>query len=167
LIVVAILGILVVVALLIINPAEGQKKARDTKRMKDLGSLQTIITQYLEDGNTPPAGNCLIDAAGCSTAGTIDKTQPCDSNWLGVDVCDYAQSVPLDPANNAVRSCVNGGTQQSPTFNDTCSMVYKVKIEGGKYEVNVRQESKAGSSNVLSDGGNSSQWAETGITDCP
>jgi len=31
LIVVAILGILVVVALLIINPAEGQKKARDTK----------------------------------------------------------------------------------------------------------------------------------------
>src|SRR3989344_8894900 len=139
LIVVAILAVLVVVALMIINPAEGQKKARDTKRMKDLGALQTIITQYLEDGNTPPSGNCLIGAAGCTTAGTTDKTQPCDSNWLGIDFCDYAQSIPLDPANNAVRSCVNGGTQQVPTFNDSCTMIYQVKVEGGKYEINVRQ----------------------------
>lgn len=162
LIVIGILAILIVVALLAINPAEGQKKARDASRMKDLSTLQTILTGYLDDGNTPDPSSCLVAANGCTTAGLTGKQQPCDSNWLGIDVCDYAQTVPLDAVNAAIRTCVNGGTVSNPTFSNSCSMIYRVKISGSSYEVNVRQEAKATAANVLSDGGNSSQWAETG-----
>lgn len=162
LIVIAILAVLVVTALLVINPAEGQRKARDASRMKDLATLQTIITGYLEDGNTPDPSSCLVSANGCTSTGLTGKQQPCNANWLGIDVCDYAQTAPLDSANNATRTCVSAGTVDNPTFSSTCSMIYRVRISGSSYEVNVRQEAKANAANVLSDGGNSSQWAETG-----
>lgn len=162
LIVIGILAVLIVVVLLIINPGKAQANSRDAVRMKDLGTLQAVLNQYLDDGNTPDVNSCLVAAGGCTSVAGSGKFQPCDSNWLGVDVCDYAQSVPLDPNNGATRTCVNGGTVDTPTFDDNCSMMYRVKIEGGKYEINVRQESKNNADNAISDGGNSSEWAEIG-----
>ena len=47
LIVVSLIAILAVVALITINPAEAQRRARDTQRIKDLSSIQSIIEQYL------------------------------------------------------------------------------------------------------------------------
>jgi prepilin-type N-terminal cleavage/methylation domain-containing protein len=162
LIVIGILGIIIVATLLVINPAEAQRKARDASRMKDIATVQTILTSYLEDGNTPAAESCLIAVAGCTTAGLTGKSQSCDSNWLGIDVCEYSQLVPLDPSNDSTRTCVFGGTPENPTLSDNCSMIYRVKISGSSFEVNVRQEAKANFSNVLTDGGNSTQWAEVG-----
>jgi hypothetical protein len=130
--------------------------------MRDLATLQIILTSYLEDGNTPDSQSCLVAAAGCTTTGLTGKAQSCDSNWLGEDVCDYTQSVPLDSTNDAQRTCVTGGTPANPTFSDDCLMIYRVKISGSSFEANVRQEAKSNSSNVLTDGGNSTQWAEIG-----
>ena len=53
LVVVGILAVLVVTILITLNPAEAQKKARDTKRMKDLATLQAIVLQWTQDGNAP------------------------------------------------------------------------------------------------------------------
>ena len=46
LIVVALIAILAVIALVTINPAEAQKKSRDARRVKELGTLQGVCLLY-------------------------------------------------------------------------------------------------------------------------
>ena len=158
LIVIGILGILVAAVLLAINPAEGQKKARDTKRMKDLTTLQIIMDQAVADG--------LFTADGAwSTTGTPVTT--CKDGWLGgagIDLCKYVPVLPVDPTNKAsttvagdVASCTNLTTTSKPTY-------YYVSYSNttGTYEINVRQESTSNCKNILSDGGNSFFNVEAG-----
>src|SRR3989344_5644260 len=114
LIVIGILAVLAVTLLLALNPAEAQKRTRDTKRLRDVATLQAIINQYLESGVAIPAASCLDDALpvacnsnliGASAAG--NTPQPCNpaaNNWLGIDVCAYAQTVPVDPNNGQART---------------------------------------------------------------
>ncbi|OGY15414.1 MAG: hypothetical protein A3I52_01760, partial [Candidatus Blackburnbacteria bacterium RIFCSPLOWO2_02_FULL_40_10] len=49
LVVIGIIGTLGAVALVAINPAEAQRKARDTQRIKDMATLQSVVEQYLND----------------------------------------------------------------------------------------------------------------------
>lgn len=85
LIVIGIIAILSVVLILVLNPTETLKKARDSQRMSDLNTLKTALglivtastTPYLASGNT----NCLqggssakiyysYAGAGCGTGNT-------------------------------------------------------------------------------------------------
>lgn len=158
LIVIGILAVLVVTILITLNPSEAQKKARDTKRMKDAAVLSAIILQYLNDGNYPT--NCLRTSGGCSSfVGGIGQTQSCNDNWLQENFCNYTKTVPLDPG--ASRTCVNGGTVASPTMG-SCNARYWAIISGSDYEINVKQESKSSAGNVLNDGGDQLKWAEVG-----
>lgn len=167
LIVIGILAVLVVTILITLNPAEAQKKARDTKRVKDLAALESIIVQYLNYGNPP------IPTDSCSTTTTINgrtvctsdsagkvKNQPCASNWTGVNLCSYTNTVPTDPANSEVRTFVSG-TVSSPVL-DTSSFKYYLRVSGSNYKICILQESVLNISRVVNDGGTVDWCAEAG-----
>lgn len=155
LIVIGILSILIVTILVTLNPAEAQKKARDAKRMKDLSTLVAIVEQHINAGNA----SICIGVPGClstdSEAGIRCDSSP--ANWLSTIVSNYCTILPIDPRNGQSMTHVKGATTESDTEN-----YYRVKMSGGDYEVNVRQESVSNASNVNDDGGNSNEWVEAG-----
>jgi len=66
LITLGILGVLMAVVVITINPAEFLKQSRDTKRMSDISNLQTAINLYLFEGGslgTPGVTYISIPAA--------------------------------------------------------------------------------------------------------
>lgn len=169
LLVMSILGVLAVFALLALNPLESQKKSRDAKRVKDVGTLSSITEQYLADGNSPAAGTCLNSDAGggsyCSSTGvTGDKQQSCNSNFMVVNLCKYANSTPLDPVNGEQRTIIadDGDYTYESSDTSTAAMGYSTSISGRDYEINTYLESPANFEKIVQDGGNSFSTFEVG-----
>lgn len=166
LIVIAILGVLAVALLITINPGEAQKKTRDAQRLAHLKTLQTLIDQFINDGN---AATGAILTAGTGVSSTVAPAgakngQACGAtSWLGINTCAYGATVPLDPNNGVTRTFVNATTPAVTTGPITAQ--YRAQITGSDYEVNVLQESVSNASKVSSDGGNNSaQWVEVGTS---
>lgn len=160
LIVIGIIGLLAVTVLLTLNPAEAQKKTRDTKRIKDAQTLQAVVEQFLNEGGVIPAAWATA-TTGITSAGAGNlQAQPCATNWLGADVCNFTKSVPTDPLNNRNSSCAESG---SATAIANCPMNYQLRINGAgstDYEIRVRQESVSNAQKLGSDGGNDTRWFE-------
>jgi len=172
LIVIGILGILVVAVLLTLNPAEAQKRARDSKRMKDLATMQSAVQQFVDGGG-------ILPILSTWTSYGANTSQSCDGavGWLALgsgttgtnSLCTYINNIPLDPLNTISRSVVGqaGALVCPPPAGNgghlTVTMGYRVAMRAnGLFEVDVRQESDTNCSNVVSDGGDSTQWAEAG-----
>ncbi|MFH1826949.1 MAG: prepilin-type N-terminal cleavage/methylation domain-containing protein [bacterium] len=161
LIVIGILGILIAAVLFSINPAEGQRKARDVQRLKDLGTLQVIIEQ-LVSADAIPAGSSdtlLTSASEISVCGA--------TNWLGVDICDYAGKVPVDPVNKqtSIAGTAGSGGCTAALSTHSGKAYYYIWYDAANtntYEIGVVQESAAGCTKVLNDGGNSDSMVEIG-----
>lgn len=154
LIVIGIIGILAVTLMLSLNPVEGQRKARDAKRIKDASVLQSVLEQAINDGLT-------VCNSICRSSGQANTEFSCSNNWLGVNVCTYARSIPGDPQNDRTGTCTNGaGARQTG-----CTMAYYVQTSGADYEINVRQESTSNATKIAQDGGNSTYFFElsTGV----
>lgn len=157
LIVIGILGILIAAVLFTLNPAEAQRKGRDVQRLRDIGTLQTILENMVQD-------NVLTaDLAADSSSGTSD----CATSWLGSDVCNYASKVPIDPVNQATTTVatgtVAGGTCTAAELTGQPAYYYVTFSAASRtYEINVRQESKSGCSKLAGDGGDSAAFVETG-----
>lgn len=149
LIVIGILGILAVTVLLTLNPAEAQRKARDLQRAKDAITLQTVMEQALADGIAPtPCGG-----ANCLSSTVTGTQQPCAANWLGVNLCTYAKSIPADPLNGRTAYCYSyNGVTATRTAN--CNMRYALRTSGGTdYEIDYKIESAANVSKLFNDSG--------------
>lgn len=146
LVVIGILGILATIALVAINPAEAQKKARDTARLKDLATLQSIVEQYIQDN--PGSGNVLIAAGNSKDSSVGGKT--CAVNWLGVNLCPYANTIPTDPSNRS--TSVTNGAGVSAAAN----AYYYYRTTASGYKLCAYLESTSNASKVLAinDGGN-------------
>lgn len=166
LIVIGIIAILAVTLLALLNPAEAQRRARDTKRLRDMNTLQSIVTQHLEDGNdfgsncTGSADEGITPGNPCTSTIASGDSAPCSGagNWLGgtsANLCSLTQAVPVDPVNGAA-SCVTN----TDTVSNCASVVYRVAVVGRNYEINVRQESINNDLKVINDNGNSTQWVE-------
>ena len=166
LIVIAILGVLAVALLITINPGEAQKKTRDAQRLAHLKTLQTLIDQFINDGNAA-AGAILTANTGVSStvAPAGEKNgQACLGNWLGINTCPYGATVPLDPNNGVSRTFVTTAAATPPGTGQIVAQ-YRAQITGSDYEVNVMQESTANASKISSDGGNNNnQWVEVGTS---
>jgi prepilin-type N-terminal cleavage/methylation domain-containing protein len=163
LVVIGIIGILAVALLVTLNPTEAQRKARDSKRLKDAATLQAIIEQNLNDGgdfNTcTPANTCKSSTAGSA------ESQPCSNNWLGENLCLYAQTIPTDPANNQSRTVIVNVTQNNNTYTPTTgtdTAEYFVGVSNADYEIMVMMESTSNAQKILNDGGNSAKFVEIG-----
>jgi len=166
LIVLGILAILIATVLLVINPAEAQRKARDAQRMKDLVTMQAIMDQAVSDGVF------TVTAAWDSSQQAGSKA--CDgTGWLGFgqDFCKYIAVLPRDPQNvvsGKIAGVEGTGTACSnATTIDSKTLYYYAAydVDSNSYEVNVRQESTSGCKNINNDGGDSNAFVEAGTAE--
>lgn len=162
LIVIGILAILAITLLLALNPAEAQKKNRDLARIKHVSTLQTIIDQYLNDGQV--LGACFTPGPGCNTISADNIADPCGAgaNWLQMNVCNYAQTVPVDPRNGQDTTWVTG---LAGTIVDDGQ--YWAQVNGSNYEIDVRLEAETNRSKINNDNGDSPNWLEVGTGPIP
>ncbi|MFA5870719.1 MAG: type II secretion system protein [Candidatus Paceibacterota bacterium] len=178
LVVIAILAILATVIVVIINPGELLKQARDTTRISDLAAVNSAIAFYLSDVATPGIGGasnaaCTAGATStlvqCTTAGTspFSAGTSCSTNavttvdgngWAAVTFSSISSGsplarLPLDPA-------------------QTTTYFYAYACGGGSnalnYELDARMESNkyaSSTANVVAaakDGGDNDAWYEIG-----
>ena len=165
LVVIAILAVLATVIVVIINPAQLLRQARDTTRISDLAALNSAIALYLSDVAAPSLGTTTN--ANCTVGTTSPFTiTPCVTNattsvngtgWIPVDFTGISSGsplsrLPLDP------------TQVAPFFYafawDTPNLRYEIdaKMESDKYATTTATSVMKNSY----DGGNNANYYEVG-----
>ena len=167
LIVIGILAILATAVVLVLNPAELFRQARDSQRISDLSTLKSALSLYLATVSNPALGttiNCYTHAAGVAAN--------CDGRHVGTLV-----SNPLPAINGTGWVPVNfttmpGGSPLAvlpvdPTNNVTYFYSYALNATSLTFEINANMESvrysNTGSDDVEStDGGTSVDVYETG-----
>jgi len=108
LIVIGILAILSTTMILVINPAEMLKKARDSQRISDLSTLKTAIAYYITNTASPSIGSTSVtysDVASVACFGTAtgthtfvtDGTGWVPINFDGIPGGSPIGSLPRDP----------------------------------------------------------------------
>lgn len=158
LLVMGILGVLAVLALLALNPAESQRKSRDAKRIRDAGTYTSILEQIVTDKKPFTKVDTTL-----STGGTNLTQQRCNNNFTETDVCEYANSVPLDPFNNKEVFTLNGGGTQANPTTDKYTVFYLLRLNSdGTYEVDTFMESKSNWDKIVNDSGSNPLYFETG-----
>ena len=153
LIVIGIIGVLSVTLIVGLNPAEAQRKSRDVKRLADMQKWQSILTQALDDGAIPSTNTAVAGVVNSSAAGAAQQQLCQASNFLGVSLCTYTNTLPLDPNNGRSARCIAG----NGTVNNACLFAYYIRIDVGliDYEINMRMESTSNRQKLQQDGGNS------------
>lgn len=155
LVVIAILSILATLVVLAINPAEAQRKSRDTTRLSDLATMRKAIDLAIAEGGSLP-GTIAVPFTG-SSAGTRDSASA--SNYLGMDVSKYLSVLPIDPRQTATTvTTLSDGTTQIAAG----GMVYSFKSNGATYELDAYLESTANTPIAVNDGGTSATVYEVG-----
>ena len=113
LIVIGILAILSTTMILVINPAQLLKKARDSQRIADLSTVKTAIAYYITETSSPSIGTSTqsySDVAGNTcfgTASTATSTTVDGSGWIpiafdGMTGGSPIGSLPTDPNKTAI-----------------------------------------------------------------
>src|SRR5680860_1557725 len=109
LIVISILSILSTTVILVINPAQLLKKARDSQRISDLNTLKTAIAYYITEAPTPSIGTvtptysevasvtCMSRAADASVLLTTGSTGWIPIDFNGMTGGSPIGSLPKDP----------------------------------------------------------------------
>lgn len=177
LVVIAILAVLATAVILVINPAELIKQARDSTRVSDLAAVNSAVSLYLADVKTPGLGGtagltctnmarCTYDTVahfGTLIACNTYATTTIDGlGWVAVDLRQISSGsplakLPIDP-NNGSSNCSTGGG-----FN--CE--YSYGCDALNYEIDAGMEStkfkNGGSGDVeTKDGGDQAHLYEVG-----
>lgn len=146
-VVVGILGVLTILALVTINPAEAQKKARDTQRLKDMATVQSIVEQYLTDN---PGALTLTSsdtsAAGSNNCATGWLTTAMASGGVNANLCKYASVLPIDPVGRATSVTTSTGTTASK------NAYYSIRWNGSAYKICTYLESTSNAAKLINDG---------------
>jgi len=133
LIVIGILAILATAVIIVLNPAELLKQARDSQRLQDLGTLNAAIAFYMSTASAPTisadtiGGTYATTGASCgdsktTTAGTTDID---GTGWVKVPFTALTDAspiavLPIDPTNNATYHYCFQGTAASLTWELDC-----------------------------------------------
>jgi prepilin-type N-terminal cleavage/methylation domain-containing protein len=171
LIVIAILAVLSVAVVVVLNPAELLKQARDSTRISDLASVNSAVALYLTDvtgaglggandascatagyrvslgGQASPFGISAILAGGGAASTSVDGT-----GWVAVDFMNTTGGsplgrLPLDPTNNATYYYAYAcGSTTQPLW----------------YELDAKLESTKYAGYLTTDGGSTGSWYEVG-----
>ncbi len=182
LIVIGILAILSTTMVLIINPAELLRRARDSQRISDLATLKTAIGYYITNASTPYLGGANTNStcnggggtktmwattSGVSATGwtawtysssTLQKTD--GTGWVPINFNSLTGgspigALPIDPANS------------SATANPSLYYVYTCDATNLTFEIDANMESayyrNGGTGDVEStDGGDNPYLFEVG-----
>ncbi len=105
LVVIGILGILLAIVLIAINPAAQFAQANNTARTNDVNTILNAVHQYGADhrGVLPP---------GMPGAGTTEEISSAGADICAVLVPDYVSLLPVDPDTNngvAIADCAQQG----------------------------------------------------------
>ncbi len=146
-IVIGILVVLAAVVVVVLNPAELLKQARDSRRISDLNSIKSAIGFYLANASAPSfvAGGPFSTAnATCSfTTCTVPSsgiTSVAGTGWVGVDLTSLPAGLksplaayPLDPSNAGTG--VGAVNLQYAWKGDTSTLVFKLTaaMESAKF----------------------------------
>lgn len=173
LIVIAILAVLATVAVLVINPAEYLRQARDSQRIGDLAALKGATDLILTSAtSTNPLGSCPSGAAAarCTVSGAtspflVTPTGICGSNvsravngaaanWVDVNFAGLSggsplTTLPVDPVNTTTYYYGYACNNTSVTYE------YDAKLESVKFKTDQDLDGN--------DGGNGgADWYEVG-----
>ncbi len=156
LVVIAILGILATIVVLAINPAETQRKGRDTQRLSDLATVRKAIDLAIAEGNATLPGTIAVPVSGTSAG---SRAAASTGNYIGMDVSKYLSVLPIDPRQTATDTTrLSDGT----TTIAAGSMVYSFISDGDVYELNAYLESTDNAAVANNDGGTSATAYEIG-----
>ncbi|MBI2591422.1 MAG: type II secretion system protein [Candidatus Brennerbacteria bacterium] len=107
LVVIAILAILATITVVVLNPAELLKQARDSTRISELASLRSAISLYLASQTSDLTAATLRCTAGICAGGTSSTiTTVAGGGWVNVNFTlipggSPLAALPLDPVNSA------------------------------------------------------------------
>ncbi|OGY64509.1 MAG: hypothetical protein A3I24_04030 [Candidatus Harrisonbacteria bacterium RIFCSPLOWO2_02_FULL_41_13b] len=172
LIVIGILAVLATATVLVLNPAELFRQARDTKRINDLEALRSAVSLYLSTVSSPDmdaAGSCAANYWG-SVAGAAENftgspaqhanvaTAIDGTGWLPIDFTQIPggsplSSLPTDPLNpdTATQAYTYRCDNTAKTFELNANMESTRYAQGGSDDV----ESTDGGDQVgIYEGGN-------------
>lgn len=168
LIVIGILAILTAAVVIVLNPAELLRQARDSQRMADLDALKSAISLYLADvSSTSLAGsssNCYVYAGGATTSGCggrfttattaiSSSSQAIDgTGWIPVALGNISSGSPLSKM------------PSDPTNNTTYFYSYAADTSALTFEIDAKLESSKYASAAVNDGGSTTTWYEVGTT---
>lgn len=129
LLVIGILAVLATVTVLVLNPAELFRQARDSQRISDLSSVRDaiIFVTGAPSSTAPSYGTTALSTGGtnCNTGALAIYSGACTTNtsrannstgWVGVDISDSATGasplalLPIDPSNGSTYYYTYKGT---------------------------------------------------------
>ncbi len=144
LIVITIIGVLVGVVLVVINPTKVRQKARDSRRVTDLVTVSNAIKYALADTKIE-----LVDTATCVTCKSTTGSRSVDgTGWVKFttnsgDISDFLPNLPLDPLNDS-------------------TYYYEYASDGNKFEIDATFEDESYKNSVGEDGGSNASKQEVG-----
>lgn len=164
LVVIGIIGILAILVLLAINPAEMQRKGRDSTRLSDLTTVRKAIDLAIAENQTL-SGTTATPQDAYSEPGsrTADNTT---ANYLDMDVSKYISVLPIDPLNESadITNVTDGVSATTTTPIGAGLMRYHFFSDGQYYELNAYLESTSNWEKTANDGGTSVGIFETGTS---
>lgn len=100
LVTIGILSSLFSILIIIINPVEYKKKARDSRRLADITNLAIAIESYkLKTGSYPDTEDTTrVSTTPVSPSTDIYKST---GGWIGEDLSDYLDKMFADPRNDS------------------------------------------------------------------
>ncbi len=170
LIVIGIISVLAAATLVVLNPAEMLRKARDSQRIQDIDSLGSALGLYLAEISNPTTGTvlgtCAASGGWCSDGTT--GSGPCGSygttsrdvdgtGWVPIDFTQLSSgapfsALPVDPRNTGNYHYVFDCTESNGMI-DTYEL-------NAKFESNYYNSTTTGF--VTKDGGNDNDTYEKG-----
>ncbi len=169
LIVIAILAVLATAVILVINPAQLIRQARDSTRVADLTNISRAIALFLADVSSPTwtantrctsGTETIATGIVCTTAATttVDGNGWVNLNFNGISSGSPLSRLPLDPVNDSASTNCAGTV-------DGCYYAYYASSTTGKYRLFANMESTKYGTDLepnAKDGGTVSDWYETG-----
>jgi type II secretory pathway pseudopilin PulG len=141
--IVIVTGLLIMLStLLVINldPIGNKKKARDGKRISDISTIDTAISEFVADKKRYPDESDILRQSTILPGGSTQLTGS-NMGWIKENLSSYISMLPIDPVND-----------------DTYHYHYIHNATG--YELNAKLE--IFTSEMIDDGGNDNNFYEVG-----
>lgn len=147
LVVIAVIGILASATIIIINPAQQFKKARDTKRKSDLEVIRASLELYKADNGTYPITSDWVIS---------ESANP----WIPGLSSSYIKNLPKDPKNTGGNPITSGNYEYGYYSATWCSA-----SPGVSYILTARLENAADSQagNYIEYGSSPCSWGGAGL----
>lgn len=150
LIVIGILAILTAAVVVVLNPAELLKQARDSQRMADLDSVKSAITLWMvtdSSGSLTATTTCMVDFTNDPTGWTCAAnatTVTTGTGWVNINLSGMTGGSPLSVL------------PKDPTNSVVYAYGFKTNTTDNQFKLVSRLESTKYRGNMATDGGSDS-----------